>query len=232
MKNYLTIIFLMLSYLTCFSQVSKIDNEVIIYKSYITIGYDTSKNIPNWVYEKHTPKSLIGNARRISIFYKEPSLPNCISESIYKKSGYDKGHLAPAANFKFNDVAMYDSFSLANISPQKPKFNRIHWFKLEEKTREIIAYADTTYIITGHIPNSYKDKLSNKVYVPCKYFKAIYAVKDNKCICSISFIMLNTNTKQDYVNCKYSIDYLERLLGRDLFLNISKEEYESYIIFK
>ena len=231
MKQFLTILIFLLCSLCCNAQIYKIDNELVVHKEFLTIGYDTCKNIPNWVYEKHTPKSLIGDAKRISSFHKEESIKNCISEAIYKNSGYDKGHMAPAANFKFSNKAMYESFSIANVAPQSPNLNRIYWAKLEQKVREIIDYADTTYIITGHIPNLYKDKIKNKVYVPYNYFKAIYAVKGRKCVCSISFIMINENEKQDYVKCKHSIKYLEKLLKRDLFVKISKESYESRIIF-
>ena len=228
MKYILTTIFILCS-LFCNAQVSKIDNELVICKEFITIGYDTYKNIPNWVYEKHTPKSLIGDAKRISSFHKEESIKNCISESVYRNSGYDKGHMAPAADFKFSDKAMFESFSMANVAPQSPNLNRIYWAKLEQKVREIVAYADTTYIITGHLPN-YMGKMKNKVYVPHKYFKAIYAIKDRKCVCSISFILENANYKQDYTKCKHSINYLEKLLKRDLFMKISKESCESKIL--
>ena len=146
-KHILTLIFILCS-LCCNAQVSKIDNELVLRKEFITIGYDTCKNIPNWVYEKHTPKSLVGNAKRISSFHKEESIQNCISESIYRNSGYDKGHMAPAANFKFSNKAMYESFSIANVAPQSQSLNRIYWVKLEQKVRDVIAYADTTYIIT------------------------------------------------------------------------------------
>lgn len=231
MKQFLTILVFLLCSLYCNAQVSEIDNELVVRKEFITIGYDTCKNIPNWVYEKHTPKSLVGNAKRISSFHKEEYMQNCISESVYRNSGYDKGHMAPAANFKFSNKATYESFSIANIAPQSPNLNRIYWVKLEQKVRDVIAYADTTYIITGHIPNSYKDKLKNKVYVPCKYFKAVYAIKDRKCVCSISFILENSNEKQDYIKCKHSINYLEKSLKRDLFMKISKESYEYRIMF-
>lgn len=231
MKQFLTILVFLLCSLYCNAQVSEIDNELVVRKEFITIGYDTYKNIPNWVYEKHTPKSLVGNAKRISSFHKEGYIQNCISESVYRNSGYDKGHMAPAANFKFSNKATYESFSIANIAPQSPNLNRIYWVKLEQKVRDVIAYADTTYIITGHIPNSYKDKLKNKVYVPCKYFKAVYAIKDRKCVCSISFKLENSNEKQDYIKCKHSINYLEKSLKRDLFMKISKESYEYRIMF-
>lgn len=228
MKYIITTIFILFS-LFCNAQVSKMDNELVIYKEFITIGYDTCKNIPNWVYEKHTPKSLIGDAKRISSFHKEESITNCISEYVYRNSGYDKGHMAPAADFKFSDKAMFESFSMANVAPQSPNLNRIYWAKLEQKVREIVAYADTTYIITGHLPK-YMGKMKNKVYVPHKYFKAIYAIKDRKCVCSISFILENTNDKQDYTECKHSINYLEKVLKRDLFVKISEESYESKIL--
>ena len=58
MKQFLTILVFLLCSLYCNAQVSEIDNELVVLKEFITIGYDTCKNIPNWVYEKHTPKSF------------------------------------------------------------------------------------------------------------------------------------------------------------------------------
>ena len=59
---------------------------------------------------------------------------------LIKNSRYDKGHMAPVADFKFSNKAMYESFSIANVAPQSLNLNRIYWAKLEQKVREIIQH--------------------------------------------------------------------------------------------
>ena len=43
--------------------------------------------------------------------------------SDYRNSGYDRGHLAPAADMKNSSISMSESFLFSNISPQDPSFN-------------------------------------------------------------------------------------------------------------
>ena len=50
----------------------------------------------------------------------------------YRGSGYDRGHLAPAGNYKWSAKAMEDTFYLSNMSMQVGKgFNRDKWEELE-----------------------------------------------------------------------------------------------------
>ena len=69
----------------------------------------------------------------------------------YLKSGYDKGHLAPAADMKYSTTTMKESFYFSNMSPQKPEFNRGIWKELEEQVRNWAQIYDTVYIVTGPI---------------------------------------------------------------------------------
>jgi len=84
-------------------------------------------------------------------FYEHKSLaPHHRSKNgHYKKSGYDRGHLAPAADFNFDDSDTstqkkynnfkYHTFSLINASPQDPTFNRFVWLRLEEWVRKYVS---------------------------------------------------------------------------------------------
>lgn len=68
----------------------------------------------------------------------------------YRFSGYDRGHLAPAANHRHNAVAYKSTFSLVNVSPQAGKgFNRHYWARLEQYGRELAKRFPAVYIVTG-----------------------------------------------------------------------------------
>src|SRR5450759_1124712 len=71
--------------------------------------------------------------------------------SDYTKSGYDRGHLCPAADMGFNPVAMEESFFMSNISPQVPDFNRGLWKELEMTVRKWAIKEHKLYVVTGPV---------------------------------------------------------------------------------
>jgi endonuclease G len=71
--------------------------------------------------------------------------------SDYKGSGYDRGHLAPAADFKWSATAMSESFYMSNMSPQVPGFNRGIWKNIESTVRNWAVENDEIYIVTGPV---------------------------------------------------------------------------------
>lgn len=101
-------------------------------------------------------------ARKSKRFYEEASLlPYHRSRNQhYRNSGYDRGHLAPAADHAHSDSAMRDTFVLTNVSPQLPLLNRSMWLRLEEFARDVARAEETrigsddgsaceTWVITG-----------------------------------------------------------------------------------
>ena len=84
-------------------------------------------------------------SRKNKKFYEETTLPPHFRSRNhhYRNSGYDRGHLAPAADFSSSsDEELNDTFVLTNISPQLPRFNRNIWLRLEEFVRNV-AMAET-----------------------------------------------------------------------------------------
>jgi len=71
-------------------------------KGYFVINHNNTWKIPYWVAYYASDSSLKGTASRANKFKPDPNLPvGSRSELIdYRKSGYDKGHNAPAADFK------------------------------------------------------------------------------------------------------------------------------------
>ncbi len=84
--------------------------------------YDHTKKIPVWVAECITKDMVTSQVakRQISDFQPDPQLPEefCSSNADYRKSGWSRGHMAPAGNYKHCQNSMNDTFYLTNIVPQ------------------------------------------------------------------------------------------------------------------
>lgn len=121
----------------------------------LAVGYDRRLRTSTWSYEKLTAKSVNhGNAHRSSSFVEDLTEESIFRtrNSDYKGSGYDKGHLAPAADFSNSQVAMNESFSLSNVSPQNPNLNRGFWAKtVEPFVRAMTENFDEVHVVTGSL---------------------------------------------------------------------------------
>lgn len=114
---------------------------------------------------------------RTDQFYAETRLPNSERAQLddYRSSGYDRGHIAPAADMATED-AMAQSFSLANIVPQAPNNHRKTWAKLEKDTRKYVMRAQgEVYVISGPVYDPVPATIgSHHVWVPRYLFKLVY----------------------------------------------------------
>lgn len=200
---------------------SYVDNEVILRKTWITIGYDTVRMIPNYVVEKLTPDMLIGDAKR-SKFYADTTINNKVTPSDYTGSGYDRGHLAPAANYKFSQKATDETFVMTNICPQTPELNRRSLLALEDYVRDLVEFHDTLVVLTG----TYGDagKIKSKVTIPEKVWKIAIDKRDNEVLTVIGWIYLNGKSRQSVETTKVSIDDIEQLINRDIQVGLSDQE--------
>jgi endonuclease G len=142
----------------------------------------------------------------------------------YLRSGYDRGHLAPAADMKWSPVAMSESFLMSNMSPQAPGFNRGVWSRLESKVRDWAIENDSILVITGPVFYGIDEYIGeNLVGVPKYYFKVIADISppDYKVI---SFLLWNTGSSEDLFSFAVSIDSLELITGYDFFATHPDQE--------
>ena len=95
-------------------------------------SYDTRLRNPRWVLERLTKESSKGSGNRAqAAFQEDPAINSKFRAKLidFQGSGYDRGHMAPAANHKGSQDKMADTFVLTNISPQVGKgFNRYTYF--------------------------------------------------------------------------------------------------------
>lgn len=191
-----------------------------------TIGYDLSKRHAAYVTYVITPEKLNGEAKRKNNFKPDPLLPEQFSaqDEDYYKSGFDRGHLCPAADMKESQSCMDKSFYYSNMSPQKAGFNRGIWKKLEAQVREWCLNSDSIRVFTGPIFSKSDTTLgTNKVTIPKRYYKTILryhgSIKD-----MIGFVLNNESSKNDLSTFIYSVDSIENLINLDLYSSLSDEE--------
>ena len=123
----------------------------------------------------------------------------------YSKTGFDRGHNAPNAAFNFNKKLQKETFKTSNISPQKPKLNRIVWRKIERFARhQAIKYSKIS-VITGSCLSA--GKIKNNITVP-KYFFKILFLPNSK---TISFLATNTNYKMKKAKIKQFLSSIQEI---------------------
>lgn len=115
---------------------SSTGGQILKRKGY-TLSYNADYKTPQWVAWELTKKETKGKEGRTNKFLPDPNVRGAKAYTgDYTKSGYDRGHMAPAADMKWSKQAMEESFYMSNICPQNPNLNRGDWNDLEEKSRQ------------------------------------------------------------------------------------------------
>lgn len=124
---------------------------VRIDRAHYTLLHDNRFKTSLFVSYHLSKEDLMGIVSREDRFASDPLLPIGHRGELadYLKSGFDRGHLAPAADMKISKEAMRESFYLANIAPQSISLNRGIWKRLEEQLR--VFYTFLYNIETNHL---------------------------------------------------------------------------------
>ena len=224
MNNYKIIISLLFLTSLLFSQIelSKTEKkEQIIYHTGFTLSYNETHEQASWVAYELTASELIKKVNRSNNFKKDPKVKTVSAlPSDYLRSGYDRGHLAPAADLSWSPTTMQESFYMSNMSPQKPGFNRGIWKKLESYVRQWAYENKSIYVVTGGILSSVKTSIGeSNVGIPLYYYKVILDYTQPE-IKGIGFILPNSSSSKPLQNFAVSIDEVERRTGIDFFYNL------------
>jgi endonuclease G len=176
---------------------------------------------PLWVAEKLTRESLIRarSVQREDNFHAEETLPPEDRAELldYARSGFDRGHMAPAADMP-TQTAQHESFSLANIVPQQRQNNQILWAAIESATRHMTNLRSELYVMTGPIFDGEKiERLNGRVFIPTHIYKAVYDPAKKEGAAWIS-----PNTAENTFEV-VSIAELEKRININLFPGIPAE---------
>ncbi|WP_407919661.1 DNA/RNA non-specific endonuclease [Cysteiniphilum halobium] len=193
-------------------------------------NYETKQ--PSWVAYRLTAKSVSSKLKRHDEFKPDMEVPEKYRAELsdYKRSGYDRGHLAPYAAMDFNKTSAKQSFYLSNMSPQKSGLNRQGWAKLESDVRFWAQMYKEVYVYTGPVfknSKTHKTIGKNKIWVPEYFFKVVYAPKQDK---AIAFIMPNARVdKKDVTKYRVSIKDVEQRTGLTFFNTLPKTQVTALI---
>lgn len=193
--------------------------EQILKRVAYTASYNSDLRIPNWVAWQLTGAHTEGKNKRAGVKFQEDTdvpLPRAV-DFDYVRSGYDRGHLCPSADNRWDATAQEQSFLLTNVCPQDHNLNVGDWHELENLCRKWAKTYGSIYIVAGPVLLKGKHKTigKNKVTVPEAFFKVVLCMEGKPK--AIGFIYRNESgnrPKSYYVN---TIDDVERITGIDFF---------------
>lgn len=221
-------------------------------------SYNRKDRIPHWVGERLTSENIkigTGVSRNKSKFVDDPDVPLMfkVFTRDYTNSGYDRGHMAPAADAVSTQKGMDETFLLSNIAPQVGVgFNRHYWAYLESFCRNLTRYYPDVYVYTGplFLPQQYATNTSTTqtagkkakyrlqydvigavlptIAVPTHYYKTIL-IPTNSTYLSASFILPNQNILADTPLSNFQVDLkaIETASGLQFFQELNRQQFQN-----
>lgn len=206
-------------------------NKQIITHYGFVLQYNETYEQADWVAYELTANECIPVVKRSDYFREDPKvITESATDDDYKGSGYDRGHLAPAADMAWSLRSMQESFYYSNMTPQDPSFNRGIWKKLEAQVRNWAMEYQSIQVVVGPIIDSPFVSIGpNQLAIPQYYYKALLIEKEDEYL-SLAFLLPNRKSSDDLQSFVLSINELEERSKIDFFtlLNDSLEnEVES-----
>jgi len=198
-------------------------SEQIIEHIGYSVSYNLEWHIPNWVAYQLTSNEVEGLEERSNHFCPDPLVQgDPVVTSDYSHSGYDRGHMAPAADMKWSKQAMEESFYMTNMCPQNHSNNAGDWKDLEEFVRDLASKYDNIYICCGPIVEDTTITIGTerKIVVPSAFYKNLLRQKTDGTWSAIAFIMPNRAGNQPLMTYMHSVDEVEQITGIDFFYNL------------
>lgn len=194
--------------------------DIDIEYDYYQICYSKEHLQAFWAFHKLTKASIWGKQRRRNNFKRDHNIYPNLGPKDYKGSGYNRGHLVPAADMKLNYTAMSESFYMTNISPQKSGFNSGVWRAVEAGLRKEVIRRGDAFVVTAPVLLPFRNypRIKSGVSVPDEYYKIAYFPKEEL---MLAFLIPNESQKgKKYTSFQVSVDELEKLTGYDFFSDL------------
>ncbi len=203
-------------------------NQIIKHDFY-SLSYVEKHEQAEWVAYQLKSSMIKSNKFDRPFFIEDPLVKtNSADWKNYKKSGYDKGHLCPAADMKFSKKAFEDTFFTSNISPQKHIFNDGIWNRLEGKTRYWAEKHGSIYVVTGGVLTDNLNHIGKEnVAVPEFFYKTLLRYSNGE-YKVIAFLVPSEKSDKALYDFVVSVDKLEKMTGIDFYPNLP-DDIESQI---
>jgi endonuclease G len=200
---------------------------------YYTLSYSSKHRQAEYAYYYLSPESIRGGQARTDDFRIDPKVKsNPVKSTDYQGSGYDRGHLCPAADMALNLTAMSETFFMSNMSPMAPSFNRGIWSRLEDWVREEALGNSGLYVVTGPILSKSCGSIKGSITVPCAYYKIVFTGGSQPRM--LGFVLSNAGASGSLKGFAVSVDEIEKRTGLDFFPqldNTLEQSLESKVSF-
>lgn len=217
-----------------------LENTELVQHTAMLLAYSEAHEQAAWVMHAITPAILEGNHGRSNDFRidEKVSTGSAVEKDYFLKFktekgmkydgfGFDRGHLAPSADFRWSQRALSESYFYSNMSPQRPEFNRGRWAELEGVMREyVIRNQSTLLVVTGPVlkPNlPVIERSLNKVSIPEMFFKVVYDPQNQR---GAAFLMPNGACEYPILHYIKKIDEVEEITGINFFEGFTAAEEE------
>ena len=214
-------------------------NEQLVKHAALYLDYAEKYEVARWVAHIILPDVMFGTVTRTNDFRVDSSITtgSSVEEDFFLKKmkadssyeydgfGYDRGHLAPSADFRWSQTALSESYFYSNMSAQLPEFNRKSWGELEDAIRGYVYRNPTTqlYIVTGPVLNDSLQKIDrgvNKVTIPKYFWKIALDLQNKK---AIGFIMPNEDINKPLQSFAVPVSEVEQKTGLQFFTKLSPD---------
>lgn len=202
--------------------------DQIIEREGYALGYSRRLGQPRWVSYRLTADEATNRVIRHSrpFYYDSAVRTGTAYPGDYDGSKYARGHLAPAADMRFSTNVLYESYSMANVSPQWPGFNVGVWKRLEEHVRNLAIREGPVFIVTGPVFSTNAADGAQSVSgipVPDGFYKVVFVERPPHRR-MLGYIVPNVSSRQSPRQFETSVDAVEEATGLDFFYSLPLDE--------
>ncbi len=194
----------------------------IVHYQYYSFCYDKNHRQASWTKHQITLERINGKQKRTNDYRADHKMNDAVTERDYKGSGFDRGHLVPAADMKLNRDMMSETFYMTNMSPQVPSLNRGLWAKIETHMRSAVKNHGDAHVITAPILSSDLPRIQSGVSIPDAYYKLAYFPKARM---MLAFLVENRayDSKVKIEQVQVTVRQVEEVTGYDFFSELPDE---------
>lgn len=201
-------------------------NDTVVWHPGHALVWNEKHEQPSWV--AHIVDTVIrdGFLARVDTFLPDPQIGTKTSTTPdYWFSGYDRGHMVPSADMRWNFNAMKATYYYSNVAPQHPDLNRKTWAEMEDWIRRYVNFSGnrvfvaTGPVLKGDLPTLQNEGRENEVSIPELFFKVV-ADLNQKNPKGIGFIMSNGLNDKDLTHYATTIKEVEQISGLDFFAHL------------
>ncbi|MEB8346712.1 DNA/RNA non-specific endonuclease [Flavobacteriaceae bacterium KMM 6898] len=201
---------------------------VVVDHSYYSLSYNERYEQAEWVAYELKKEYLTYDDRKRPYFIVDPLVRTKSADwRNYKRSGFDRGHLCPAGDMRFSEMAYNQTFYTSNISPQENAFNGGVWNRLEQKVRYWTKAYGSVFVVTGGVLEKGLQEIGDEDVAVPKYFYKIVVKGDGENLQVLAFLMPHEESKLPLEKFVVPVDSLEMMTGIDFFAKLPDTQEDS-----